>query len=648
MALIDQIDSVVYQAFQQNFISNYASQVSPGATYSPGADFDPPFEPSDIANTQSKINYPTPGSGINSPTRTLDRERSATVSTSIPNLNSPSNKAEAEKSIHQRPFRDSINSPTNRASAESVGSGFPSTQGPIPSPPPGPPPQNLGTFTSPWPARNNPTQVSQIPKHLPVGSDQFYGIDAGKNLYDSGPLSLVQGGPFSTPGIPAALSPVDAFATAHWLRNVGRELFGNVNFKDGVTTALVSAGASKGFQFVSSQILLAALNPKDPELGGGTIPGGILNAAWNPTSLLASAVPFVRPSDLTSITLGPVLDLKYDPTTSRIDKYIAGIKEIEKLTDGEPEDILGKAKVPRFLPSLFKKSNGFEMVRGIASVREAVRPKDTPQMLHARIVEAGDGDADGVIVDELNLPKDDIYMPLVFQDLRDKTETFLYFRAFIKPDSVTETFTPTWNVQSYYGRVDNVPVYMNTSRIIGFSFDVVAWQPADLPVVYRKLHKLQSMVYPFFDQQGFLSSGPIIRMRIGDLFSTTNNGKRGLPGYLTSLDFTYDNIWNIEKDFKIPRKATVSISFTALHEASPGTYPTSQNGKEFPTFGIGVKDGENYKGVETGLRGLLENVKSTREAKAKPATKPEQNKTSSGDTLPSTFEVDQGAGSAIG
>ena len=475
------------------------------------------------------------------------------------------------------------------------------------------------------------------------------GVNFDANIYTDGPLSLSKGGPFSTPGLPASLRPVDAFATAHWLRNIGRELFGNVNFKDGVTTALVSAGKSKGFQFVSYQILLASLNPKDPELGGGTIPGGILNASWNPASLLASAVPFVRPSNLTSVTIGPALDLKYDSTTSRIDKYIAGIKEIEKLTEGAPEDVLGKTKVPRFLPSLFKKSNGFDMVRDLASVRPAVRPKDTPEILHARFVEAADGDEDGVIVGESSLPGDDrVYMPLVFQDLRDKNETFLYFRAFIKPDSVTETFTPTWNVQSYYGRVDNVPIYMNTSRIIGFSFDVVAWQPADLPVIYRKMHKLQSMVYPFFDQQGFLSSGPIIRMRIGDLFSTTNNGKRGLPGYITSLDFTYDNVWNIEKDFKIPRKVTVSVSFTALHEASPGTYPTSQNSKEFPTFGIGVKDGENYKGVETGLRGLLENIRSTREAKAKPATKPEQNKTSSGGTLPSTFEVDQGAGSAIG
>ena len=471
-------------------------------------------------------------------------------------------------------------------------------------------------------------------------------INANKgNAYDAGSLSLVQGGPFSVPGLPAALRPVDAFATAHWLRNVGRELFGNVNWKDGVTTALVSTGKSKGFQFVSSQILLAALNPKDPELGGGTIPGGILNAAWNPASLLASAVPLSRPTDLTSITIGPVLDFKYDPSTSRIDKYIEQIHKEEKalagsptvafLNETQPEDILSKARLPRFLPSLFSKASGFERIKNSVSVMPAIRPHDTPELLHARFIEAADGDEDGVTVGASNLPDDQVYMPLVFQDLRDKTEQFLYFRAFIKTDSVTETFTPVWNAQAYYGRVDNVPIYMNTSRVISFAFDVVAWQPADLPVVYRKLHKLQSMVYPFFDQQGFLSSGPIIRMRIGDLFSTTNNGKRGLPGYLTSLDFTYDNIWNIEKDFKIPRKATVSVSFTVLHEANPGTYPTSESGKEFPTFGIGMQDGENFKGAETGIRGLLENIKRTREVNAKPAT-------AGSTTSPSVFEADSG------
>jgi len=119
---------------------------------------------------------------------------------------------------------------------------------------------------------------------------------------------------------------------------------------------------------------------------------------------------------------------------------------------------------------------------------------------------------------------------------------------------------------------------MGTMRTINLSFDVVAFSPKDLPIMYRKLRKLQSMVYPMYDDKGFLKSGPIIRMRIGDLIAAEDN--RGLPGYLTSLDFNYDiSIWNIKTDVKVPRNITVSLAFTALHDGNPGIYKDGSKNK---------------------------------------------------------------------
>lgn len=612
MSLISELDGIVFSAFQQNFLSNYAEQTSPETHYSLTPDVDPPFEPTDTSITQGAITYQRFSDSRDSPTQQVGRHGIERFPSPPLNINSPTAQSEKQETISRLPFQNPINAPSNNLPRT-----FPS--------PPGSPPQNLGVTTSPWPPNGNPSKLSQAPRLLPRGD--------GQNLYDGGPLSLTKGGPFSTPGLPASLRPVDAFTTAHWLRNIGKELFGGINFQDGVTNALISTGTSKGFQFVSSQILLASLNPKDPELGG------VLNATWNPSSLIASTLPLTRPNPITSLTAGPVFGQTFDAETSRIDKYIEQTKALSSL-EKNPEDFLGKGK-PSKLPSLFggKGFTGFDIVKETSAAKGIKRPKDTPQTLHARIVESYDGDIDGITESGFEPDENKIYMPLVFQDLRDKVETFLYFRAFIKPDSVTETFTPRWNETSYYGRVDNVPIYMGTTRMINFAFDVVAWQPADLPIVYRKLHKLQSMVYPFFDQSGFLSSGPIIRMRMGDLFSTTNNGKRGLPGYLNSLDLTFDNVWNIEKDFKIPRKATVSISFTALHEGNPGIYPTNEQGKELPTFGIGIQNDDSFNGVEVGIRGLLENVKRERAAKSKPAT--------AAGTLPTIFEVDSGAGSAL-
>jgi hypothetical protein len=177
---------------------------------------------------------------------------------------------------------------------------------------------------------------------------------------------------------------------------------------------------------------------------------------------------------------------------------------------------------------------------------------------------------------EAIIPEEELYLPFMFQDLRNVEDQFLYFRAFLKP-GLAETFTPDWQIDRYYGRVDQIPVYMGTIRTLSLAFDVVAWSPADLPVMWRKLNKLQSMVYPFYNKGGFLKAGPITRMRIGDLFAahaTDDKGGVGLPGYITTMDWAYDDgIWNIKTDFKVPRKVSISLGFTVLHDGNPGTYP---------------------------------------------------------------------------
>jgi hypothetical protein len=219
---------------------------------------------------------------------------------------------------------------------------------------------------------------------------------------------------------------------------------------------------------------------------------------------------------------------------------------------------------------------------------------------------------------------DEMYMPFHFQDLRDPIPKFLYFRAFLK-EGLTETFSPEWQTERYYGRVDPVATYVGTGRNIQVAFDVVAWSPEDLPVMWVKLHKLQSMVYPSYDENSYLHKGPLIRMRIGDLFCASRDSglKRGLPGFINSLDFAYDDgIWNIKTDYKIPRKVSVTLGFTVIHDGNPGIYPFDQKdlgqGESVPprmnrTFGamktITDQFGFASQVVKAGdIRGVLENA----------------------------------------
>jgi hypothetical protein len=220
--------------------------------------------------------------------------------------------------------------------------------------------------------------------------------------------------------------------------------------------------------------------------------------------------------------------------------------------------------------------------------KKGIKAKDTPDNVDVAfsVLDEDEGVLKQTIGDDEN------YLPFMFQDLRDETDQYLYLRAFLK--SLSETFTPEWNEDRYYGRAEPVPIYKGVIRTINLSFDMVAWGPKDLPILYKKLSKLQSMVYPLYDEKGFFKAGPIIRMRVGDVIATGKD--KGLSGYLTALDLNYDkSIWNIKKDFKVPQNIEVSIGFTALHEANPGLYKDPADNKII--FGTGKikKDGDSYK-----------------------------------------------------
>lgn len=224
---------------------------------------------------------------------------------------------------------------------------------------------------------------------------------------------------------------------------------------------------------------------------------------------------------------------------------------------------------------------------------------DSPGIGNVGVVEASfqnDRNEEDSLTQGLPIDDADIYMPFMFEDLREPNEQkrFLYFRAFLKED-ISETFTPEWNVERYYGRVDATPVYRGTNRSVSLSFDVAAFQPKDLEIIYRKLYKLQSLVYPSYDKRGFMQSGPMIRMRVGDLFAA--EGRRGLPGYIDSMDWSFpDGLWEIEESFKVPRLVTVNLVFNVIHDGNPGIYPHENYEIDVNGEVIGAPSGERTFG----------------------------------------------------
>jgi len=163
------------------------------------------------------------------------------------------------------------------------------------------------------------------------------------------------------------------------------------------------------------------------------------------------------------------------------------------------------------------------------------------------------------------------HVPLSFTDLRplngEGSFRSVYFRPFIT--SLTEDFSPEWDKKTLYGRSDQVVNYMSTVRSIFIGFELHAFYPDDLKIMYKKLEWLSSLVYPEYVREMLLKSGPVCRMRVGDVIAGAN--RQGLSGIIDSLSYDYtDSIWEIKDGSKAPRSIKVSVSFHSLHEQPIG------------------------------------------------------------------------------
>jgi hypothetical protein len=187
---------------------------------------------------------------------------------------------------------------------------------------------------------------------------------------------------------------------------------------------------------------------------------------------------------------------------------------------------------------------------------------------------------------------DEAYVPVSFTDLRPVGQ--VYRTVYFRPLNVklAESFSPSWNKAQYLGRVDTVATYQATGRTINLSFFMAAFGPEDVQTIWNKIIWLQSMVYPEYDSDLQYYSGPIVRLRVGDVINAVGpEGGLGLPGIIDSLDFDYgDSIWELKKDYKVPRNIQVNVTFTVLHDMPIG------RGAEGKFGGIGSFDQDgNYQ-----------------------------------------------------
>lgn len=279
-----------------------------------------------------------------------------------------------------------------------------------------------------------------------------------------------------------------------------------------------------------------------------------------------------------------------------------GLTPVKKFDAGKYfEDRQADGSMRAKLAAKFRASSGAEILqsRALAAsnflngvVRVPIGPNEDP---------------DGAVYSQTQNPTDlvdddDARVPVCFTDLRKDPVRNAFRSVYFRPLNLSfaKSISPEWSEGGAFGRVDPIVSYQRTTRTYSVSFELHAFAPEDLGVMYNKMVWLDSMCYPMYGSDSLMRSGPVIRMRIGDAVSTESGG---LTGVIKSLNFDFaDALWELKKGMKVPRSFKVSLEFLALHEGPVGLLNGTFGVFQLPTQGTQADVDTNNPGAPTESR----------------------------------------------
>lgn len=158
--------------------------------------------------------------------------------------------------------------------------------------------------------------------------------------------------------------------------------------------------------------------------------------------------------------------------------------------------------------------------------------------------------------------------PFVFSTVNKTTHgrarhQLCYLQAII--NSLSEAYAPVWATRHFFGRSEQAHTYTFTDRTIDLGFTIFANTMRQLQNVYERVLWLAQQCYPDYDQTGRMSAGPIVAMRIGDLFQYRVGIIRNL-----SYDWMFGGgKWESTAGVRMPQGCTVTMSYQIIHERQP-------------------------------------------------------------------------------
>jgi hypothetical protein len=116
-------------------------------------------------------------------------------------------------------------------------------------------------------------------------------------------------------------------------------------------------------------------------------------------------------------------------------------------------------------------------------------------------------------------------------------KTFIHFRALL--DSISDSYTATWNPVQYLGRGESFYNYNGFTRQLSLSWTVAAQSKEELIPMYKKLNFLASSLAPDYSPSGYMR-GNLVQLTIGGYVYEQ-------PGIITGLTYTMEETspWEI-------------------------------------------------------------------------------------------------------
>ena len=157
------------------------------------------------------------------------------------------------------------------------------------------------------------------------------------------------------------------------------------------------------------------------------------------------------------------------------------------------------------------------------------------------------------------------HFPFTFSTVNKKNNRLQVCFLQAAMQSLSESYTPTWASKHFFGRSEQVHTYTFTDRTIDLSFSIYADEMRQLQNVYERVLWLSQQTYPDYDDSNRLSQGPIVALRVGDLFQYK-------AGIIRSLSYDWlfaGGKWEVTSGIRMPLGCTVTMSYQIIHDTMP-------------------------------------------------------------------------------